>query len=109
MKENVKAFLCYCTPIIWLLILMQNVKKNQDYVKFHLKNALGIYLLAFILVMILWVSRLTPSIAIYAERTIRLVLGFIFIIYVLSASYALKGDKTKSTFFGNFFQRIFKF
>lgn len=93
------AIFAYFTFVGWLIGFFINKENRSDFAAFHLRQALGIHLLALIL---------NPTVSWLDNWFITAMLWFIlFIFWLIAFIGALQGKRKPVPFFGNSFEKWF--
>lgn len=94
------AIIAYLTFVGWLIALFMNKEPKNDFAAFHLRQSLGIHLLALVLnLTVSWFdSWLFTS----------LFWVFLFILWLIGFIGAVGGKKTLIPIFGEYFEKWFQ-
>jgi uncharacterized membrane protein len=92
MDARVKAIIAHITPIGWIVALIINSDKKEEYTTFFLRQTLGIYIVGIVLKMIPILGWILSIV--------------VFAFWLVSLIYAIQGDK-KIIPLGEHFQRWF--
>lgn len=95
------AIISYITFIGWLVALILNSSNRSSIGSFHIRQALGIYLLAFVSSIVIripiigWIAGLAGFI-------------LVFLLWLIGLMAAVKGEETVVPVFGKQFQEWFR-
>lgn len=92
MDARVKAIIAHLTPIGWIVALVLNSTKKEEYTSFYIRQTLGLYVIGIILKFIPVLGWILSII--------------IFAFWLLSLIYAAQGER-KTIPFGHYFQDWF--
>ena len=97
------ATAAYITPVGWIVAYIAHLLLGEDnhFVMFHLRQGLGLNLLAVLF------SVLLPIISVWVLSQFCTVL--VFALYIYCAVYAYKGERRYVPFLGRFFNNAFQF
>lgn len=92
MDAKTKAIVAHITPIGWIIALVLNSEKKEEFTSFYIRQMLGLYIVSVVLGLI-------PLIG-WALSLV------IFVFWLLSLIYAAQGTQ-KAVPFGEYFQKWF--
>ena len=95
------AIISYITFVGTIIAIFMNLEPKNDFARFHIRQALGINILYFLLVYS--VSLLNSFYASFAFWI------FVFVLWIYGFLGAVQLRKTVIPFFGNLFQKWFTF
>lgn len=95
MNPKIKSVIAHLSPVGWIIALILNKVFTHESTSFFLRQTLGIYIC-------FGLSRLIPDYYIVAW-------GFFFVFYTYSFIGTVKDNLTPVPFFGNLFQKWFRF
>jgi uncharacterized membrane protein len=103
-KNLLPAVFAYCTPVGWLIAMLMNHGRNSSYVKFHLRQALGLFVLYFALFFAASLTLRLPVFA-YPGALIFAAINFCMIVFlIMGVFYAATGKERLLPLMGHWAQ-----
>jgi uncharacterized membrane protein len=98
-KGKTPAIVAYLTFIGWLIAFFMNKEPKSDFAAFHLRQAMGIHLLALILnYTVSWLDSWLFTWLVWA---------FLFVLWLIAFIGSIQGQRKLVPFFGEYFEKWF--
>ena len=107
---KVVAILSYCTLIGFIIALVMNSDQNNksELGVFHIRQALGIFITSFSMVIISFIFMFIPFIGWIISLVINIGYIGIFVFWILGLISAINGQRKAVPLLGDFYQNLLK-